>query len=84
MIGVPATGGLAGVTLSAVCFEGLSVLTHEGRKAQLAIIDEHGNVIEAGPAVAREAWNVMLACYKNFLIGEGHLRVFSGPPTGLQ
>lgn len=84
MIGVPSTGGLARVTLSAVCFEGLSVETREGRKAQLAIIDENGKVIEAGPAVAREAWNVTLASYKKFLIGEGHLRVFSNPPNGIQ
>ncbi len=84
MIGVPSTGGLARVILSAVCFEGLSVETREGCKAQLAIIDENGKVIEAGPAVAREAWNVTLASYKKFLIGEGHLRVFSNPPNGIQ
>lgn len=84
MIGVPPTGALIGVTMSAVCFEGLSVETRQGRKAMLAIIDEDGHVIEAGPAVAREAWNVTLACYKNFLAGQGHLRVFSGPPSGVQ
>lgn len=84
MIGAPSTGGLTGATLSAVCFEGLSVQTREGRKAQLAIIDEDGKVIEAGPVVAREAWNVTLASYKKFLIGEGHLRVFSDPPRGIQ
>lgn len=84
MIGVPSTGGLARVILSAVCFEGLSVETREGRNAQLAIIDENGKVIEAGPAVAREAWNVTLASYRKFLIGEGHLRVFSSPPNGIQ
>lgn len=84
MIGMPPTGGLTGVKLSAVCFEGLSVETQEGRKATLAIIDENGQIIEAGPAVAREAWNVTLACYKNFLAGQGHLRVFSSPPGGIQ
>lgn len=31
-----------------------------------------------GRAVEREAFNVSIACYKNFLIGQGHLRVFSG------
>jgi len=49
----------------------------------LAIVDENGNVIEAGPAVAREAWNVTLACYKQFLMGHGHLRVFSAPPASI-
>ena len=84
MIGVPPTGALTGATISAVCFEGLSAETREGRKALFAIIDEDGKVIEAGPAVAKEAWNVTLACYKNFLVGQGHLRVFAGPPGGIQ
>lgn len=84
MIGVPSTGALTCVIISAVCFEGLSAETREGRKAVFAIIDEDGNVIEAGPAVAKEAWNVTLACYKNFLVGQGHLRVFAVPPGGIQ
>lgn len=84
MIGVPSTGALTGATISAVCFEGLSAETREGRKALFAIIDEDGKVIESGPAVAKEAWNVTLACYKNFLVGQGHLRVFAGPPGGIQ
>ena len=83
MIGIPSTGGLTQAALTAVCFEGLSAETREGQKAMLAIIDENGKIIEGGPAVAREAWNVMLACYKNFLVGQGHLRVFSGPPSAI-
>jgi len=83
MIGIPSTGGLTQAVLTAVCFEGLSAETREGQKATFAIIDETGKVIERGPAVAREAWNVTLACYKNFLIGQGHLRVFSGPPSAI-
>lgn len=83
MIGIPQTSSLAQASITAVCFEGLSVETREGRKAMLAIIDENGKVIEAGPAVAREAWNVTLACYKQFIAGQGRLRVFSGPPATL-
>lgn len=83
MIGIPPTGGLAHAAITAVCYEGLSAETREGQKAVLAIIDENGKVIEAGPAVAREAWNVTLACYKQFLAGQGHLRVFSSPPATL-
>ena len=81
MIGIPTTGGLTQAILTAVCFEGLSAQTREGQKASFAIVDENGKVIERGPAVAQEAWNVMLACYKNFLVGQGHLRVFSGLPS---
>jgi len=84
MIGIPSTGGLTQATLTAVCFEGLSAETREGQKATFAIIDENEKVIERGPVVARDAWNVMLACYKNFLVGQGHLRVFSGPPSTMK
>jgi len=84
MIGIPPTGGLARAAITAVCFEGLSAETREGRRATFAIVDENEKVIEIGPAVAREAWNVMLACYKNFLVGQGHLRVFSGPPSAVK
>jgi len=84
MIGIPSTGGLTRATLTAVCFEGLSAETREGRRATFAIVDENEKVIESGPAVAREAWNVMLACYKNFLVGQGHLRVFSSPPSAVK
>lgn len=80
MIGIPQTGGLTQAAITAVCFEGLTAETREGRKAMFAIIDEDGKIIEAGPAVAKEAWNITIACYKQFLVGQGHLRVFSDPP----
>jgi hypothetical protein len=79
MIGIPETGGLSDSVISAVCFEGLSVTTTDGKPAQFAIIDEHGNVIESGKIVAKEAWNVTIACYKNFLQGSGHLRIHTSP-----
>lgn len=82
MIGIRKAQGLEHAELSAVCFEGISASTRDGRRASLAIVDEAGNVIEAGPEVAREAWNVMVACWKQFLAGEGHIRVYSGPPPG--
>lgn len=83
MIGIPETGTLETAQISAVCFEGLKVTLKDGRPARLAIIDDDGNVVEAGNAVAKEAWNVTLASYKNMLIGKGHLRVFSSPPPGI-
>ena len=73
------TDTLQAAQISAVIHRGLSVQTRDGRPARLAIIDADGQVIEAGPAVAREAWNVAIASYRNFLIGQGHLLVRSGP-----
>lgn len=84
MIGAIRTGTLGAAQISAVIHQGLTVTAKDGRAARLAIIDEDGSVIEAGPAVAREAFNVAIASYKNFLIGEGHLRVFSARPEDRQ
>jgi hypothetical protein len=80
MIGIPETFSLSNATVSAVCFDGLSVTTAAGKQAKLAIIDENGKILESGTIVAREVWNVTLACYKNFLQGMGHLRVYASPP----
>lgn len=59
---------------------GLTATTRDGKPARLAIIDEDGNVIDSGIAVAREAWKVALAVHTNFLRGSGHLVVHSTPP----
>lgn len=80
MFGTPKTGTLERGTISANVSTGFQVKTAEGRPARLAIIDDDGNVIEAGEAVAREAWNVCIAVQRNFWIGQGHLVVHSSPP----
>ena len=79
-IGPITVGTLENAVMSAVIFEGLRVETADGRPAKLAIIDEAGKVVECGDAVAEEAWNVAIASYKNFLAGNGHLRVQTEPP----
>lgn len=66
--------------ISAVSFDGLQIRTADGKPARLAIIDDDGKVIEAGDDVAAAAWNVAIASYRQFMIGQGHLRVFSSPP----
>lgn len=80
MIGIPETDTLEQARISANINTGYQVTTADGRPARLAIIDADGNVIEAGAAVAREAWNVCIAVQKNFWIGQGHLVVHSSPP----
>lgn len=79
-IGPITVGTLENAVMSAVISEGLRVQTADGRPAKLAIIDEAGKVVEYGDAVAEEAWNVAIASYKNFLAGNGHLRVQTEPP----
>lgn len=80
MIGIPTTGTLQHGCISANVSSGYQLATADGRPARLAIIDADGNVIEAGEAVEREAWNVCIAVVKNFAIGQGHIVVHSAPP----
>lgn len=80
MIGIPQTGALEHGRISANVSSGYKLTTADGRQARLAIIDDLGNVVESGDAVAREAWNVCIAVIKNFKIGQGHIVVHSGPP----
>lgn len=68
-------------TISAVSFEGLSVTTPDGQPATLAIVGPDGSVIEAGPGVMEAAWKAAVKAYRNFLIGSGHLRVMTKPPS---
>ncbi len=82
MIGTIETGMLKTSVMSGFCYEGLTVKTKDGKPARLAIVDENGNIIEDGPEVANEAWNVAIATYKNFLIGKGYIRVHT-TPTGI-
>lgn len=80
MIGQIKTGTLNNAQISAVIHEGLTIEAN-GRRCQLAIVDESGNIIEAGDQVAREAFNVAIASYKQLLKGMGHIRVVSGQDT---
>ncbi len=80
MIGIPETGTLENGCISANVTTGYRFTTADGRPARLAIIDDEGNVVEAGDTVAKEAWNVCIAVIKNFKIGQGHIVVHSAPP----
>lgn len=77
MIGDQETGLLKNAIISAVAHEDLKVTARDGKPLMLAIIDQDGNIIESGQAVAREARSVSINCYRNLLKGMGHLRVFS-------
>lgn len=66
-------------TISAVSFQGLSIVTPDGNPATLAVVDQNGKIVEAGPDVTRAVWEIAIRSYRNFLIGSGHLRVLSKP-----
>jgi hypothetical protein len=65
--------------ISAIPWQGLRVQTIDGRHATLAILDDDGRIIESGDAVLEEAFNVSILAYRNFLIGQGTLKVISSP-----
>ncbi|QVN18941.1 hypothetical protein [Burkholderia pyrrocinia] len=71
-------------TISAVSFQGLTIVTPDGAPATLAVVDQNGKVIEAGPSVMRAVWDVAIRSYRNFLIGNGHLRVLAKPPERIK
>ena len=77
------TCGLSSAVLSGVAHEGLTVTTKDGRRARLAIIDEDGTVLESGPSVESEVFNVSMNVLRNFWLGKGHIRVLAGPPNML-
>lgn len=66
-------------TIGAVIFEGITVTDGEGRPAQLAVIDQNGRVVAAGPHVAKAAWTASVEAYRNHLQGRGHLRAIRNP-----
>ncbi|AEF90866.1 hypothetical protein DelCs14_3879 [Delftia sp. Cs1-4] len=78
MIGTQPTGTIEGVQISAVSHEGLSVSIN-GKPGRLAVITEDGQIIATGKDVAREAAAVSINCYRNFLKGQGFLRILSNP-----
>lgn len=66
-------------TISAVSYAGLSVTTNDGQSATLAVIDGTGRVIASGLEIEQAAWKAAVLAYRNFLMGEGHLRVLAPP-----
>lgn len=78
MISPQTTGTLPGVVITATIHEGLKV-TANGKPARLAVITDDGEVVAAGPEVAREARSVAINLFRNALIGQGHMKVLSKP-----
>ncbi len=69
--------------ISAVTHEGLSVTTADGRRARLAVVDDEGIVVASGAAIERAAFEAAVLAYRNFLQGQGHLRVHARAPGPL-
>lgn len=75
----PPTGALVNVILCASGQRGLTATTVDGKPAVLAVVDADGRIIESGPTVGDEAWNVVVHAYRLFLQGQGYLKVYATP-----
>lgn len=64
----------ANIDLSANCF-GIEAKTKDGKPAKFAVVDESGVILESGADVNKAAWMLMRLALRNFLEGNGHLRV---------
>lgn len=76
----PALGDVPAPIISAVTHEGLRVTTADGRRAKLAVLDEDGNILAAGPDIERAAFEAAVLAYRNFLQAQGHIRIQIQPP----
>lgn len=75
MVGNQPTGRIAGVEISTVIHEGITVLAN-GKPCRLAVIDDEGHIIAEGKDVASEVRAVAVNGYRAFLQGKGHMRVY--------
>jgi hypothetical protein len=65
--------------IEATAHNGLIVETADGRRATLAVLDEHGNQLSGD--ISRDVFSVCVRAYRQFLMGSGHLVVHSEPPA---
>lgn len=81
MIGEQETGLITTAIISKVAHEDLSITTLDGKPARLAILDDAGNILAEGTAVAQEVHNVTINAFRTYARGQGFLRTFNVPPA---
>lgn len=74
----PTPDTLQNAVVRGVAHEGITVHTRDGRRARLAVIDDDGNILEAGRTVERVVFQASREVIYNLWRGQGHLRVFYG------
>ena len=66
--------------LTGTIHSGITATTLDGKPARLAIIDDDGNILDAGLPVAREVWHLVIGVHLNMLRATGHIVMHSTPP----
>lgn len=82
-IGTPETNTLSQAVVHGLGWQGIHCTDAKGKPARFAILDESGNILEEGADLAREVCAVAITAYRNFQVGNGHLKIFTSP-TGIQ
>lgn len=72
------TADMGGIRIAASANEGLRASVN-GRPVRLAIIDDDGTVLAAGPDVAQAAESSAVAAYRQLMMAHGHCWVSSTP-----
>ncbi|MBB5466046.1 hypothetical protein HDG32_002153 [Paraburkholderia sp. CI2] len=63
--------------VSARAWDRYAFMDERGRP--LAIIDSDGKVLDSGPEVAREIWDIAILAYRRYLKGEAFRRIIPSP-----
>jgi hypothetical protein len=66
--------------LTGTIHSGITATTLDGKPARLAIIDDNGNILDAGLPVAKEVWHLVIGLHLNMLRATGHIVMHSTPP----
>ena len=73
------TAKLEHSVIRAHAWDGFTITTADGHPATLAVVDDAGRIVEIGPTLVAELWDVAVLSYRRFLIGEKALTVCSTP-----
>lgn len=65
--------------VSARAWDRYAFMDERGEPATLAIIDSDGKVLDSGPEVAREIWDIAILACRRYLKGETFRTIISSP-----
>lgn len=71
---------LQNAIISANASSGFIATTRDGKPLRMALVDDDGNIVEAGNDVRWAAWSICSTALHNLWECQGHLVIHSSPP----
>ena len=71
---------LSNAIISANASSGFIATDRAGKSLRMALVDDQGNIVEAGDDVRWAAWSICTTALHNLWECQGHLVVHSSPP----